>query len=324
MTKILIATTNLGKFAEFFAEFEDLNFVFVNLKDLKLDKMEVPEPFSTTWENALYKAKVFAQKSGLPTIAEDTAFGVDYLKGEPGVRAKRFGNTAKERNKKILVLLKGVPKNKRGAYFQTTAVFYDPKKDFTAIFKGLVKGQITTKIIGQHQEGMGYDAIFYYPPLKKTFAQLPLLEKNRVSHRGQTIIRLKFFLTRQYGLKHVLVAGGLVVKNRRMLLTMRRDHRLDFDKKWEFAGGAVDGFESVLACVKREIKEETGYTIEPLEQLSGIYGGTHNEKKANYRVFMVVYICKIKSGRFQTADAETRDHGWFTIQQALKRFIAFK
>ena len=62
MTKILIATTNLGKFAEFFAEFEDLNFVFVNLKDLKLDKMEVPEPFSTTWENALYKAKVFAQK----------------------------------------------------------------------------------------------------------------------------------------------------------------------------------------------------------------------------------------------------------------------
>ena len=104
-----------------------------------------------------------------------------------------------------------------------------------------------------------------------------------------------------------------------MLLTMRRDHRLDFDKKWEFAGGAVDGFESVLACVKREIKEETGYTIEPLEQLSGIYGGTHNEKKANYRVFMVVYICKIKSGRFQTADAETRDHGWFTIQQALKK-----
>ena len=90
MTKILIATTNLGKFAEFFAEFEDLNFVFVNLKDLKLDKMEVPEPFSTTWENALYKAKVFAQKSGLPTIAEDTAFGVDYLKGEPGVRAKLF------------------------------------------------------------------------------------------------------------------------------------------------------------------------------------------------------------------------------------------
>lgn len=319
MIKVLIATTNLGKFAEFFAEFEDLNFKFFNLRDLKLDKIKVDEPFATTQENALHKARFFAQKSGLPTIAEDTAFGVDYLNGEPGVTAKRFGATAQERNQKILKALKGVPKNKRGALFQTTAVFYDPKKDFTAIFKGLVKGQITAKITGEHQEGMGYDAIFYYPPLKKTFAQLPMLEKNRVSQRGQAVNQLKYFLSRHYRLVQLMVSGALVVKDRRMLLTMRRDHRPIFDKKWEFPGGVVDGFESTVDCLKREVEEETGYKVEPLEQLKGIYGATKGEKQGNYRVFVVVYVAKIKSGRFQTADAETRGHGWFTIKQALKK-----
>ena len=107
-----------------------------------------------------------------------------------------------------------------------------------------------------------------------------------------------------------------------MLLTMRRDHRLILIKNGNLPAAQWMVLRVCWPALSGEIKEETGYTIEPLEQLSGIYGGTHNEKKANYLVFMVVYICKIKSGRFQTADAETRDHGWFTIQQALKRFIA--
>ncbi|KKR34757.1 MAG: Non-canonical purine NTP pyrophosphatase [Candidatus Magasanikbacteria bacterium GW2011_GWA2_40_10] len=158
--KILVATTNAGKFAEITAELTDLQFDFVNLKDLKLDKFDVDEPHSTTWQNALEKAKFFAKKSGLLTIAEDTGLFIDYLKGEPGVKSKRYGATAAEGIKKILEKLKNVPEKKRTAYL----------------------------------ENMSFASIFYYPPLKKLFSEMPLLEKNMVSQRGKMVGQLKYFL----------------------------------------------------------------------------------------------------------------------------------
>ena len=99
MRKILIATTNTGKFKEMSAELADLHFEFVNLKDVKLDKFDVDEPHATTWQNAWEKAMFFAKKSGLLTLAEDTGLFVDYLKGAPGVKSKRFGPTAVVCNK---------------------------------------------------------------------------------------------------------------------------------------------------------------------------------------------------------------------------------
>ena len=127
MQKILIATTNEGKFHEVVNFFSDLHFEFVNLKQAGLSKYDVEEPFDTTWENALHKAKFYAKKSGLLTISEDTAFYVDAMDGAPGVKAKRFGATAQERNQKILTALKNVPTNKRTARFELAACLYDPK-----------------------------------------------------------------------------------------------------------------------------------------------------------------------------------------------------
>ena len=145
MRKILIATSNTEKFTEIIAELDDLQFDFVNLKNLKLDKFEVDEPHDTTWQNALEKAKFFAKKSGLITIAEDTGLFIKYLNGEPGVKSKRYGATALEKIKKVLEKLNGVPDKKRGAYFETAGCVYNPHTNTFSIFFGKVKGLITKK-----------------------------------------------------------------------------------------------------------------------------------------------------------------------------------
>ena len=192
--KILVATTNAGKFAEITAELTDLQFDFVNLKDLKLDKFDVDEPHSTTWQNALEKAKFFAKQSGLLTIAEDTGLFIDYLKGEPGVKSKRYGATAAEGIKKILEKLKNVPEKKRTAYLETAGCLYNPKTDGFSIFIGRTDGIIAKEARGIVKENMSFASIFYYPPLKKLFSEMPLLEKNMVSQRGKMVGQLKYFL----------------------------------------------------------------------------------------------------------------------------------
>src|SRR3989338_6183815 len=120
MQKILIATKNQGKIVEITHEMDNLDFEFVSLNDVGLQDVELKEDYATTWENAVKKAKFFADKSGLMTIAEDSGLFIDYLNGEPGVATKRAAATPKERVKRIINLLKGVQKSKRGAYFETS------------------------------------------------------------------------------------------------------------------------------------------------------------------------------------------------------------
>jgi len=316
MQKILIATTNIGKFKEITNFFGDLNFKFVNLKDVGLDKVEAEEPFDTTWENALSKAKFYAKKSGLLTVAEDTAFYVDFIKGKPGVKAKRFASTPEERNSKILKFLKGVPKSKRQAYFETHACVYHPDTDVFAMFPGRVDGIISEESISDFRKGMNYDCIFYYPPLKKNFSELSIAEKNTISHRGKAIVKVGFYLSKQFAFKQIMVPAAIIVKDRKMFFTLRRDTRPAFNNKWEFPGGGVENGEDVTASLIREVKEETGFTIEPLELLQNIW--TKTEHKYNYQVFLVIYVCKIKSGKIKIADNETADYGWFTMKEALK------
>ena len=314
--KILVATTNSGKFEEIKAEFTDLNLEFLNLKDVGLEKQELDEPYNTTWENALHKAKFFAKKTKLITLAEDTGFYVKALRGNPGIKAKRWASTPQKRIERILTALKGTPKNKRQAYFQTHACLYNPKDKSFNIFEGRVNGIITEKIAGQYRTHLQYDSIFYYSPLKKTFAQMSVKDKNNISHRGKILAQLKRFFLQHHSFKQYLVVGGIIVKNRRMLLQKRRDSRTEFNNKWEFVGGGIDNGESVFKALKREIKEESGLNVEPIEVLPDIINKV--EKKYGYQVFLLLYICKIKSGKLKASDAECAGHGWFTLAEAQK------
>src|SRR3989344_5864887 len=271
MRKILIATSNIGKFKEIIAELDDLQLNFVSLKDVKLDKFEAEEPYGTTWQNALEKAKFFAKKSGLITIAEDTGLFVEYLNGAPDVKAKRYGATPTERNEKLLEKLRGVPDKKRGACFETAGCVYNPHTDSFSTFIGRSNGVIAKKFNRKLKTGFGYDAVFYYPPLKKLYVDMPLLEKNMVSQRGKMALQLKVFLMNQYTLRQVICAAGIIVKNRKMLMTKRRDLRPAFNNKWEFPGGGVENGESFDETLLREVKEETGYKIQKIEQLPDIF-----------------------------------------------------
>lgn len=315
MQKILIATTNEGKFHEIVNFFSDLHYNFVNLKQVGLDKFDVEEPHLTTWENALAKAKFYAKKSGLLTLSEDTAFYVHAMNDLPGVQAKRFGPTAKARNQKILTALQNVPTKKRTAHFQLSACLYDPKNDSFNVFHGEVQGLISKAETSDSLNGLGYDSIFYYPPLKKNFAELTVSEKNMVSQRGQALLKVKHHLEKQFHFRQIIVPAAIIIKDRKMYFQKRRDSRKGFDK-WEFAGGGVENGEELSDCLKREVKDETGYNVEPLELLSPIMSRT--EKKYGYQVFLIVYICKIKSGKLHTADNEVAGHGWFTLKEALK------
>jgi XTP/dITP diphosphohydrolase len=192
--KILIATTNPGKFDEIVKELSDLNIDFVNLKQVNLDREDVDEPFPTMKENAFHKAEFYAVKSGLPTIAEDTGFFVSYLNGEPGVKAKRFGATSLERNEKIIKSLIDVPVDKRGAYFQTDACYFDPKSGAVEYFMGRVDGIIANEIIGGHRDGLSYDCIFIHPKNGKAFSEITLEEKNKISHRGDVLRQIHNYL----------------------------------------------------------------------------------------------------------------------------------
>ncbi|MBP6858997.1 MAG: NUDIX domain-containing protein [Candidatus Magasanikbacteria bacterium] len=319
MQKILIATTNSGKLAEIMAELADLHFAFVSLKDLKLDKFEVEEPYTTTWQNALEKAKFFAKKSGLLTLAEDTGLFINALNGEPGIASKRLAPTAKERNSIILEKMRGFSGKKRGAYFETSGCLYNPNTNNFSIFTATAEGEITQQVGSGTKESMGYDPIFYFPPLKKVFSEMNTLEKNRISHRGKMVLQVKYFLTKNYQSQQVICAAGIIVKDGKMLLTKRRDIRPEFNDKWEFPGGGVENGESFDETLIREVGEETGYRVSKIEQLPDILTTTVNSKSELYQVHLYMNICKIKSGKFQFADAETSDYGWFTYKEALKK-----
>jgi 8-oxo-dGTP diphosphatase len=147
---------------------------------------------------------------------------------------------------------------------------------------------------------------------------MPFLEKNMVSQRGKMVGQLKYFLMSQYNLRQIICAAGIVVKDKKMLMTKRRDLRPEFNNKWEFPGGGVENGETFVETLKREVKEETGYDIVKIEQLPEVLTVVVNTKKENYQVHLILTICKIKSGKFQSADAETCGHGWFSYKEALK------
>jgi len=187
--QILIVTSNRKKLKEMLDVFNLDYCKFLTLNDFP--SINIVENGETFFDNALIKAKTAATKFNVISLGEDSGLVVDALNGKPGVYSHRFaGETAtdKQNNELILSLLKDVSLEKRTAHFVSSVVLCSPDGRFITA-EGRIDGIIIDEPKGEN--GFGYDPIFYYPPLKKTFAELTDEEKNRISHRKIAIEKIK-------------------------------------------------------------------------------------------------------------------------------------
>ena len=204
MRKIVLATKNTGKIAEF----ERLLSQFTpDVKVLGLadfpDMPEVVESGKTLNENARLKAKAICEFSKLPALADDSGLFIDALGGQPGVYSARWagyeGVDSKMKDlaniNKALEELKDVPKGSRGAQFRSVVAFCRQNLDSSFLEKeelGVLSGQILTQPIGS--AGFGYDPIFSPDQFDQSLAQLPPRVKDEVSHRGIALRAIAPFL----------------------------------------------------------------------------------------------------------------------------------
>lgn len=198
MTKIIFASNNLGKIKEVKEICKDLPVEIVSMKEAGID-IEVEENGTTFEENALIKAEAVMKLTGMLTIADDSGLEVDYLNKEPGVYSARYmgHDTSYDiKNQAIIDRLAGVADQDRTARFVCVmaAVFPDGKH-FTA--RGTMEGIIAHEIKGGN--GFGYDPIVYLPEYQKTSAELLPEEKNKISHRGEALEKLKMQLAAYIG-----------------------------------------------------------------------------------------------------------------------------
>ena len=186
MREIVVATKNQGKVREIEAMLAHLN---VKVLDLGLwpDIPEAVEDGATFADNALLKARHYAELTGKPCLADDSGLEVDALQGAPGVYSARYAGPAAtdaQNNAKLLAALSGVPTAERTGRFRCVLAFVDGKQaPLTA--DGSCEGVMLTAEEGDG--GFGYDPLFYVPSLGKTLAAVSMEEKNAISHRGKAL-----------------------------------------------------------------------------------------------------------------------------------------
>lgn len=187
---LLIGTSNPGKLREITAYLSGLDLRFLSLRDVDLESLDIDEPFATFEENAEHKARAYAGASGLAALADDTGLVVDALGGRPGVYSARYASGADEnRYLKLLGELEGVPDDRRTARFVCAMAVVDPHSNTVETRRGKVEGRIA-RSPGSGAEGFGYDAVFIPDGYSVTLAEIPLIEKSGISHRGDALRQL--------------------------------------------------------------------------------------------------------------------------------------
>ena len=164
---------------------EGIPFRVLNLSDLTGITLP-PEGESSYADNALGKARAVATATGEIALADDSGIEVDALGGRPGVLSARYGGEGLSDPERCHVMLRemtGVPAARRGARFRCVIAIVCPRRGLETTMEGVVEGVLLEAPRGEG--GFGYDPLFFYPPLGKSFAELPPAEKNRVSHRAQ-------------------------------------------------------------------------------------------------------------------------------------------
>ena len=193
MKRMIFATGNVGKLKEVKKLFAEFNVEILSLKDLE-NPPEIIENGKTFEENSLIKARTVFADYGVPVFADDSGLVVEQLGGAPGVYSARYAGekaTYAENNKKLLEELKRFPEPHQ-AKFVCVASYVDGEREFT------VRGELPGKIVHEFrgENGFGYDPIFIPKGYDRTLAELSLEEKNKISHRGQAMAKLKNELLR--------------------------------------------------------------------------------------------------------------------------------
>jgi XTP/dITP diphosphohydrolase len=185
---LVIATGNKGKIVEIKNLLEGFPVTIKSLDDFG-PIPEVVEDGETFDENAYKKASFTAKVLGYPALADDSGLVVEALGGAPGVYSARYGGQGasdEDRVRKLLEEMKST-KNRKAAFECVLSIAVPSGPALT--YEGRCEGVIAEEPAGSN--GFGYDPIFYFPPLKRTFAQMTIEEKSRVSHRGKALGELR-------------------------------------------------------------------------------------------------------------------------------------
>lgn len=192
MEKLIFATNNKHKLTEVKQMLNGL-FDVIGLSEAGINE-DIPENEPTLEGNAEAKALYVHKKLGANVFADDTGLEISALNNEPGVYSARYAGTDKDANanmKKVLEKMQQITDRK--AQFRTSICLILHNK--TYFFEGSVKGKILESAIGN--EGFGYDPIFMPENYSTSFAQMPMDEKNKISHRGRAVQQLVEFLKLQ-------------------------------------------------------------------------------------------------------------------------------
>ncbi len=196
MKRLLIGTTNPGKLKELTPIFQKLQSFGIEVVTLEnmLKFMKPEETGETFEENAKLKAKYYATKTGLPSIADDGGLIIDTLKGEPGVLSRRWKGGVDETDEVLieytLERLKGIPLEQRTARLETCICFFDHEKNLFLCESAHIDGYMAEKTAQNWMEGYPYRALFVVKQFNKYYDELTEEEHAQVNHRRIAAERL--------------------------------------------------------------------------------------------------------------------------------------
>ncbi len=194
--KLLIATTNQGKFNEISLKLEGLPLELLSLKDIQVDDSTFVEDGDTFEENARKKAKFYAQNSQLMTLADDSGLIVEALQGELGLKTRRWGAGEKASDQEWLdFFMKRMAHEKnRKAKFVSCTCLVDAQGNVLVQGKGEVSGVITLTIEAPIKPGIPLSSVFKPDHYSKVHSAMTTEEKARISHRGKSMVTIRKFL----------------------------------------------------------------------------------------------------------------------------------
>ena len=190
--EIIFATHNKNKLKEV-QSLVPANITVISLDDLNMTT-EIPETGHTLADNALIKARTIFEWYKKPVIADDTGLEVNVLNGAPGVYSARYAGEPSNAENNMTLLLENLEgKADRSAHFKTVIAYINAEGK-EQLFEGRVDGEIITERRGG--EGFGYDPVFLPEGYTATFAEMPLEEKNQISHRARALRAFSEFINK--------------------------------------------------------------------------------------------------------------------------------